>query len=102
LLQNLLENHREGDLVRMYSLLSNIPNGLEALRNKFEAHVKGAGLAAIEKVAAEGDKSIHEDALREVYTQYQDLINDNFKADKEFLRSLDNACEKVRQLKQLK
>lgn len=34
----------------MYALLSRITNGLEDLRDKFEQHVKKAGLAAVEKV----------------------------------------------------
>lgn len=38
------------DLGRMYALLSRITNGLEDLRDKFEQHVKKAGLAAVEKV----------------------------------------------------
>lgn len=38
------------DLGRMYGLLSRIPNGLEDLRNKFEQHVRKAGIAAVEKI----------------------------------------------------
>jgi cullin 1 len=34
----------------MYGLLFRINNGLEDLRNKFEDHVKKAGLTAVEKV----------------------------------------------------
>lgn len=36
----------------MYTLLARIPEGLEPLRKKFEAHVKRAGLAAVEKLAS--------------------------------------------------
>lgn len=38
------------DLGRMYGLLSRVTNGLEDLRDKFEQHVKKAGLAAVDKV----------------------------------------------------
>ena len=38
------------DLGRMYGLLSRITNGLEDLRNKFEQHVRKAGIAAVEKI----------------------------------------------------
>jgi cullin 1 len=31
----------------MYALLARIPEGLEPLRRKFEAHVKAAGLGAV-------------------------------------------------------
>jgi len=34
----------------MYGLLSRIPNGLEDLRNKFEQHVKKAGIEAVKKI----------------------------------------------------
>lgn len=35
----------------MYLLLSRIPNGLDPLRDRFEAHVKKAGLESVEKSA---------------------------------------------------
>ncbi|KAK3044237.1 hypothetical protein LTS18_001821, partial [Coniosporium uncinatum] len=38
--QNLLDNDRQDDLERMYMLLSKIPEALEPLRTKFEAHVR--------------------------------------------------------------
>jgi|SRR5579862_3014676 len=94
--QNLLDNDRQDDLARMYNLLSRIPDGLEPLRNKFEAHVRKAGLMAVEKVAAEAGENIepkvYVDALLEVHTLYQNLVNNAFKAESEFVRSLDNAC----------
>lgn len=34
----------------MYGLLSRITNGLEDLRNKFEQHVRKAGIEAVEKI----------------------------------------------------
>lgn len=39
------------DLHRMYSLLARIPEGLDPLRERFEAHVKKVGLGAIERIA---------------------------------------------------
>ncbi len=53
--QVLLDTDRQEDLARMYRLLARIVDGLEPLRTKFEAHVRKSGLAAVEKVAAEGD-----------------------------------------------
>lgn len=94
--QNLLDNDRQDDLARMYSLLSRIPEGLEPLRRKFETHVRNAGLSAVEKVANEGgdslDPKVYVDALLEVHSRYQVLVNVAFKGEAEFVRSLDNVC----------
>ncbi|KAH8597279.1 Cullin [Bisporella sp. PMI_857] len=94
--QVLLDNDRYEDMERMYNLLLRIPDGLEPLRSKFEAHVRKAGLAAVSKVAAEGDKlepKTYVDALLEIHTQYQGLVGKAFKDEPEFTRSLDNACK---------
>ncbi|MCJ1351722.1 MAG: hypothetical protein MMC33_001706 [Icmadophila ericetorum] len=94
--QNLLDTDRQDDLARMYRLLARITGGLEPLRTKFEAHVRRAGLAAVEKVAIEGDNmdpKIYVEALLEVHTQYQKLVDEAFAGESEFVRSLDNACK---------
>lgn len=93
--QLLLDNDRLDDLARMYKLLSRIPEGLDPLRARFEVHVRKAGLAAVEKVAAEGDNlepKVYVDALLEVHSHYQTLVNQAFAGESEFVRSLDNAC----------
>ena len=94
--QVLLDNDRQGDLQRMYNLLSRIPDGLDPLRTKFEAHVRKAGLSAVDKIADGGgdnlEPKVYVDALLEVHTQYQNLVNTAFKGEAEFVRSLDNAC----------
>ncbi|KAL9126232.1 MAG: hypothetical protein Q9217_004692 [Psora testacea] len=94
--QVLLDNDRQEDLARMYKLLSRIIDGLEPLRTKFEAHVRKSGLAAVEKVAMEGenmDPKTYVDALLEVHAQYQQLVDNAFNGESEFVRSLDNACK---------
>lgn len=94
--QVLLDNDRQEDLARMYRLLARIVDGLEPLRTKFEAHVRKSGLAAVEKVALEGDNlepKTYVDALLDIHTQYQNLVNDAFTGESEFVRSLDNACK---------
>ena len=94
--QALLDNDRQEDLARMYRLLSRIVEGLEPLRTKFEAHVRKSGLAAVEKVAVEGDTmepKTYVDALLEVHTQYSRLVENAFAGESEFVRSLDNACK---------
>lgn len=93
--QVLLDNERQDDLARMYRLLSRIKDGLDPLRAKFETHVRKAGLAAVEKVAAEGEAfepKMYVDALLQVHTRYQNLVNEAFNGESEFVRSLDNAC----------
>ena len=94
--QVLLDNERTDDLARMYKLLSRIKDGLDPLRNRFEAHVRKAGLAAVEKVAANGESfepKVYVDALLEVHGKYQQLVNVAFGGESEFVRSLDNACK---------
>ena len=94
--QILLDTDRKSDLARMYRLLSRIIDGLEPLRTKFEAHVRKSGLAAVEKFAVDSDNmepKIYVDALLEVHQQYQQLVEDAFGGESEFVRSLDNACK---------
>ncbi|KAK5011132.1 ubiquitin ligase (cullin) of SCF [Cryomyces antarcticus] len=93
--QKLLEDDRQEDLGRMYKLLARIPGGLDPLRHSFETHVRNRGLQAVEKVAAEGDNlepKVYIEALLEVHTHFQDLVNKAFEGESEFVRSLDNAC----------
>lgn len=93
--QVLLDNDREDDMARMYSLLIRIPEGLEPLRQKFETHVRNAGLAAVAKVASDAEKlepKVYVEALLETHTKYQGLVKRAFADEPEFTRSLDNAC----------
>ena len=93
--QALLDDDRREDLGRMYKLLSRIPDGLDPLRSRFEAHVRKAGLAAVEKVATDSDNiepKVYVEALLEVHLQYHELVNKAFNGESEFVRSLDNAC----------
>lgn len=92
--QRLLDNDMESDLLRMYSLLSRIPNGLEPLRTIFEEHVKRAGLESIEKVVVadhdfEIDPKHYVDALLVVHRRNFDLVNRAFKGENGFNASLD-------------
>ena len=94
--QQLLDADRKDDMARMYRLLALIPDGLEPLRNKFEAHVRRSGLANVSRVASEGenlDPKTYVEALLEIHTQYRSLVDEAFQAESEFVRSLDNACK---------
>lgn len=93
--QVLLDNDREEDMARMYKLLSRIPEGLDPLRQKFESHVRKAGLSAVQKVASDAEKlepKVYVDALLETHTKYQALVKKAFCDEPEFTRALDNAC----------
>ena len=93
--QLLLDHDKQEDLGRMYKLLARIPEGLDPLRTRFETHVRKAGLSAVDKIAQDGDNlepKIYVEALLEIHTQYQDLVNKAFNGESEFVRSLDNAC----------
>lgn len=93
--QPLLDAERQDDLARMYRLLSKIKDGLDPLRNKFESHVRKAGLAAVEKVAPGGESvepKVYIDALLQVHSKYRSMVDLAFDGESEFVRSLDNAC----------
>lgn len=97
--QVLLDNNREEDMARMYNLLARIPDGLDPLRQKFETHVRKAGLAAVQKILPASsdtesklEPKTYVDALLEIHTHYQALVKQAFNDEPEFTRSLDNAC----------
>jgi len=97
--QNLLDFDQDEDLQRMYALLARIPEGLEPLRKRFEAHVKQAGLTAISKLVGEGganvdslDPKAYVDALLEVHQKNSEIVNRSFKGEAGFAASLDKAC----------
>ncbi|SCZ98135.1 BZ3500_MvSof-1268-A1-R1_Chr3-3g06598 [Microbotryum saponariae] len=94
--QRLLDQEQEGDLKRMYLLLSRIPNGLDPLRERFEQHVKKAGLASVEKVVGESAEGVepkaYVEALLSVHSNNAELVQKAFKGDQGFVGSLDRAC----------
>ncbi|KAJ7804409.1 ubiquitin-protein ligase [Mycena olivaceomarginata] len=59
--QALLDFDADEDLQRMYALLARIPEGLEPLRKKFEAHVKAAGLGAVAALVGGSDSAAAKD-----------------------------------------
>lgn len=94
--QMLLDEDRVDDMARMYGLLVRIQNGLDPLRQKFESHVRTAGLAAIAKVATDADKidpKAYVDAILDIHTKFKSLVDKAFAGETEFTRSLDNACK---------
>lgn len=96
--QKLLDFDQDEDLQRMYALLARIPEGLEPLRKRFEAHVKNAGLSSITKLIGEGgnvdslDPKVYVDALLEVHRKNSETVTRSFKSEAGFAASLDKAC----------
>lgn len=114
-LLQLLDQEQEADLQRMYLLLSRIQNGLDPLRERFEAHVKKAGLESVEKTAgasADGavsaqpylggspltarfrfqDPKAYVDSLLSVHKKNAELVTKAFRGDSGFVASLDKVC----------
>jgi len=92
--QGLIDADRQTDLKRLYSLLSKISVGLDVVKAKFEAHVRKAGLASVEKVVPPNgvapDGKVYVDALLDVHKTYHALVLNAFRGDAEFVKSLDN------------
>ncbi|CAO3647363.1 unnamed protein product [Mucor fragilis] len=94
--QGLLNADKQDDLHRMYSLLARITDGLNPLRVSFEAHVKKAGLSAIERISQNESESVdpksYVDTLLEVHKKYNDLVQTAFSGEAGFVAALDKAC----------
>ncbi|KAJ7057195.1 Cullin [Mycena amicta] len=105
--QALLDFDADEDLQRMYSLLARIPEGLEPLRRKFEAHVKAAGLGAVsalvgpdgkatgaaaDEKSGELDPKAYVDALLAVHEKNAATVARSFKGEAGFAAALDKAC----------
>jgi cullin 1 len=92
--QGLIDADRQTDLKRLYSLLSKITPGLDVVKTKFEAHVRKAGLASVEKIAPTDGSSpegkVYVDALLDVHKTYHALVGNAFRGDAEFVKCLDN------------
>lgn len=104
----------------MYLLLSRIPNGLDPLRERFEQHVKKAGLDSVERAVgaaaaapAEGDAKgaaaaaaaekresavepkAYVDSLLAVHKKNSELVGKAFRGDQGFVASLDRVRRPV-------
>ncbi|KAJ7883910.1 Cullin family-domain-containing protein [Mycena olivaceomarginata] len=102
----LLDFDAEEDLKHMYALLARIPEGLEPLRRKFQAHVKAAGLRVISalidaaKATPAGnvakssglDPKAYVDALLEVHEKNAAMVARSFQGEAGFVAALDKAC----------
>jgi cullin 1 len=94
--QGLIDADRQADLKRLYGLLSKITPGLDQVKIKFEAHIRKAGLASVEKIAPPDgglpDGKVYVDSLLDVHKTYHALVMNAFRGDAEFVKCLDNVC----------
>jgi cullin 1 len=81
-------------------LLSQIPEGLEPLREKFQEHVRNAGLAAVSKLVGKRGADVdlldlagYVSTLLEVHDKNMETVTKNFHGDARFVAGLDNACK---------
>lgn len=91
----LLDNEMTGDLSRIYALLIQIPDGVEPLRQQFEAHARAAGLASVASAVEEApdavDPARYIQALLRVYDQNMQTIEASFQSEAGMIAALDKA-----------
>lgn len=92
----LLENEMTDDLSRMYTLLVQIPGGLDPLREQFEGHTKAMGLDSVARMVEEAPEQIdptrYVQALLHVYDHNMQIIESAFQSEAGMIAALDKAC----------
>eukprot|EP00007_Cunea_sp_BSH-02190019_P009730 CAMPEP_0174244780 /NCGR_PEP_ID=MMETSP0417-20130205/36623_1 /TAXON_ID=242541 /ORGANISM="Mayorella sp, Strain BSH-02190019" /LENGTH=756 /DNA_ID=CAMNT_0015324503 /DNA_START=51 /DNA_END=2321 /DNA_ORIENTATION=- len=92
--QELLHESREEDLKRIYSLLCRLSDGLQPLQASLEEYAKQFGqkeMSAVAKSANEDPRQFVE-SLLSVYHRFNNLVENAFSTDPEFVAALDKAC----------
>ncbi|XP_065053856.1 cullin-1-like [Rhopilema esculentum] len=94
--KNLLEDDKDDDLGRMYSLVHRIPHGLDNLKELLEEHIHSEGLKALAKCVdtAVNDPRLYVRTILNVHTKYNNLVSTAFKNDSGFVAALDKACRR--------
>jgi len=74
-------------------LLSRIKDGLEPLKNKFEAHVKAVGQDEIQKDVKNASEkpNLFVEILLRIFRKYTEMIKGSFKSDTGFIAAMDKA-----------
>lgn len=94
----MLDFDKDEDLQRMYSHLSQISEGLEPLRKKFEEHVKRASLLAVERLTSGGEAASEESIDPKEFVNAlcwctrSETVERSFRGEEIFVDSLDKAC----------
>ncbi|PAV80920.1 hypothetical protein WR25_04768, partial [Diploscapter pachys] len=89
----LLAQHKDDDIARMYKLCERVDNGLEELRIALERHTIREGNSELDKVSEEAfsNPKTYINTILDVYKRYAKLISDAFKMDNSFFQALDKA-----------
>lgn len=89
--KNLLNDDKNEDLGRMYSLVQRIPDGLGELRTLLEEHIHNQGLSAIDKCgeSALNDPKAYVSTILDVHRKFSNLVSQSFNNDAGFVASLD-------------
>ena len=94
--KNLLNEDKNDDMGRMYSLLIKVHNGVDELASLFENHILEQGLHAIKSIGDETEKDpyLYVETILRVHRKYNHLVINAFNNDIRFASSLDKAFSK--------
>ncbi|XP_028899456.1 cullin homolog 1 isoform X3 [Zeugodacus cucurbitae] len=94
--QKFLNDDKNDDLKRMYSLVARNPENLTDLKLLLGEHILEQGTEAIKKAGAEAanDPKLYVQTILEVHKKYHGLVVMAFNNDNGFVAALDKACEK--------
>ncbi|WFD43253.1 ubiquitin ligase (cullin) of SCF [Malassezia psittaci] len=94
--KSLLDNELITDLGRLYGLLVQIPNGLNPLRDQFQAHVRDEGLDRVARIMEETpdqiDPAKYVETLLRVYDRNMQIVDTCFQNEAGMIAALDKAC----------
>jgi cullin 1 len=97
--RQLLDYDKHEDLRRMATLLARIPEGLGPLHKQFWEYVQRSGQQAISKIVRDSSGSLatlepraYVDALFDVVSKHQDMVQRTFNSERGFVAALEEAC----------
>jgi len=92
-LVRLLEESRVEDLRRMYDLFSRVPDGQRIILTKLAEHVLQKGKDIVQSSEMQGEPLQYVQNLIELKDQYDKLISEAFRGEKDFTNALYKAFE---------
>ena len=92
----MLEDNKVEDLARMYKLFKRVTqptSGLLVIRDIMAAHVKTRGTELVQEEEHKGDPVLYVQGLLTLRDKYQQVIEQAFESDKQFINALNQAFE---------
>ena len=92
----MLEDNKVEDLARMYKLFKRVTQptpGLSVIREIMAAHVKTRGTELVQEEEHKGDPVLYVQGLLTLRDKYQQVIEQAFESDKQFINALNQAFE---------